>query len=257
MRLRATKVGAPVAARPLARPGLDLEGEVVAVDSRIDADTRTLRVRASLDNAEDALRAGMAFSIGMRFPGDVFAAVDPLAIQWNAGGAYVWVGEDGAAKQVPVRIVQRNNDAVLVDAEACAKVPAGARHGVDHLGAQFGGKLRQVAVVHGLQVRRDADLVEQGCGWRLCHSQASLSRRPWLPREGMVRACGIYTALVCHMQNAARDFNRFSKSRAYFAGLIPCNPTQPRLLQGNSGILRTPPIASCGGGYFFFLARAA
>jgi RND family efflux transporter MFP subunit len=111
------KVGAPASARPLARPELELEGEVVAVDSRIDADTRTLRVRASLDNAEDALRAGMAFSITMRFPGDVFAAVDPLAIQWNAGGAYVWVEDGGVAKQAPVRIVQRNNDAVLVDAD--------------------------------------------------------------------------------------------------------------------------------------------
>ncbi len=110
------KVGAPVSARPLALPGLDLTGEVVTVDSRISTDTRTLRVRASLDNADDTLRAGMAFSITMRFPGDVFAAVDPLAIQWNADGAYVWVADGGVAKQVPVRIVQRNNDAVLVDA---------------------------------------------------------------------------------------------------------------------------------------------
>jgi RND family efflux transporter MFP subunit len=111
------KVGAPVAARPLALPGLALTGEVVSIDSRISAETRTLRVRASLDNSDDTLRAGMAFSIGMRFPGDVFAAVDPLAIQWNAGGAYVWVGDAGKARQVPVRIVQRNNDAVLVDAD--------------------------------------------------------------------------------------------------------------------------------------------
>ena len=96
---------------------------MVTLDSRIDADTRTLRVRASLDNAEDLLRAGMAFSIAMRFPGETFAAVDPLAIQWSADGAYVWVGVDGQAKQVPVRIVQRNNDAVLVDADARARAP--------------------------------------------------------------------------------------------------------------------------------------
>ena len=74
-------------------------------------------MRASLDNSEDLLRAGMAFSIGMTFPGDTFAAVDPLAIQWSADGAYVWIGVDGKAAQVPVRIVQRNNDAVLVDGD--------------------------------------------------------------------------------------------------------------------------------------------
>jgi len=111
------KVGMPVSARPLARPELDLEGEVVAIDSRVAAATRSLRVRASLDNSDDLLRAGMAFSIAMRFPGDTFAAIDPLAVQWNAEGAYVWVGEEGRAKQVPVRIVQRSNDAVLVEGD--------------------------------------------------------------------------------------------------------------------------------------------
>jgi RND family efflux transporter MFP subunit len=111
------RVGAPVTARPLALPGLDLTGEVVTLDSRIDPDTRTLRVRASLDNDDDLLRAGMAFSIAMRFPGDRLVAVDPLAVQWSADGPYVWIAEEGRATQVPIRIVQRNNDAVLVDAE--------------------------------------------------------------------------------------------------------------------------------------------
>ena len=74
-------------------------------------------MRASLDNADDLLRAGMAFSIAMRFAGETFPAVDPLAIQWSAEGAYVWTGADGRAMQVPVRIVQRNNDFVLVDAD--------------------------------------------------------------------------------------------------------------------------------------------
>ncbi len=109
--------GSPVSARPLARPGLELTGEVQTLDSRVASDTRTLRVRASLDNAADLLRAGMAFSVTMRFPGESFAAVDPLAIQWNAAGAYVWTGVDGKAVQVPVRIVQRDDDAVLVDAD--------------------------------------------------------------------------------------------------------------------------------------------
>lgn len=110
------KVGAPVSARPLALAGAALEGEVVTLDSRVSPDTRTLRVRASFDNADDVLRAGMSFSITMRFPGDTLAAVDPLAVQWSAAGAYVWVAVNGEATQVPVRIVQRNNDAVLVDA---------------------------------------------------------------------------------------------------------------------------------------------
>jgi RND family efflux transporter MFP subunit len=110
------RVGAPVEARPLARPDLELAGEVVTLDARVDAATRTLRVRASLGNDDDALRAGMAFSIRMRFPGETLAAIDPLAIQWSADGAYVWIAVDGKAERVPVRIVQRGDDAVLVDA---------------------------------------------------------------------------------------------------------------------------------------------
>lgn len=110
------RAGLPVSARPLAQPALALDGEIVTLDSRVAADTRTLRVRASLDNAEDRLRAGMAFSITLRFPGETFAAVDPLSLQWGSDGAYVWVAADGKATQVPVRIVQRNDDAILVDA---------------------------------------------------------------------------------------------------------------------------------------------
>ena len=103
----------------------------MTLDSRVAADTRTLRVRASLDNGDDLLRAGMAFSIGMRFPGETFAAVDPLAIQWSAEGAYVWTGVDGKAEQVPVRIVQRNNDAVLVDADLAPGTHGGDRGRAD------------------------------------------------------------------------------------------------------------------------------
>lgn len=109
--------GMPASARPLSLPGTELNAEVAAMDSRIDTATRTLRVRARLDNAGDRLRAGMAFAITLRFPGDVFAAVDPLAIQWGSDGAYVWTAVDGRAEQVPVRIVQRDDDAVLVDGD--------------------------------------------------------------------------------------------------------------------------------------------
>jgi predicted aconitase with swiveling domain len=51
----------------------------------------------------------------MRFPGDTYPSVNPLAIQWSTDGAYVWAVRDGRARQTPVTIIQRNTDSVLVD----------------------------------------------------------------------------------------------------------------------------------------------
>lgn len=111
------EVGAPLTASAVARPDSVHEGVVSAVNNRIDEDSRTLRVEARVENAEDRLRAGMAFRISMRFPGETYPAVDPLAIQWSADGPYVWAVKDGVAQQTSVRIVQRNADNVLVDAD--------------------------------------------------------------------------------------------------------------------------------------------
>jgi RND family efflux transporter MFP subunit len=113
-------VGDAVNATALARPELPLRGEIVALDSRVESDSRTLKVQAALENPGDELRGGMAFAIELAFRGEVFPAVDPLAIQWGAEGAFVWVARDGAARRVPVRVVQRNSDTVLVAGELAA-----------------------------------------------------------------------------------------------------------------------------------------
>jgi multidrug efflux pump subunit AcrA (membrane-fusion protein) len=57
----------------------------------------------------------MSFRVEMRYAGENFPAVDPLAIQWSSEGAYVWKAQEGKALRTPVRIVQRNSDLVLVD----------------------------------------------------------------------------------------------------------------------------------------------
>lgn len=108
--------GLPVTASPLADPGRALQGRISALDNRVDEESRSLLVQARIENADDALRAGMAFSITLDFAGGAYPAVDPLAIQWDAAGSFIWVVREGKAARVPVRIVQRNADAVLVEA---------------------------------------------------------------------------------------------------------------------------------------------
>ncbi len=53
--------------------------------------SRTLRVQAGIANPDDSLRAGMSFQVTMKFPGDTYPAVSPLAIQGGTDGAFVWV----------------------------------------------------------------------------------------------------------------------------------------------------------------------
>jgi len=110
-------VGDHLTASPIARPNEVFDGTVSAVDNRVDDKSRTMLVQASVPNDKDTLRAGMSFRIEVKFPGDAFPSVDPLAIQWGTDGAFVWVIRDGKAKRTPVRIVQRNTESVLVAAE--------------------------------------------------------------------------------------------------------------------------------------------
>lgn len=110
------KVGAQLTATPIANPSNAYTGTVSAIDNHIDENSRTLLVKATIANPADSLRAGMSFSIAMKLPGQDYPAVSPLAILWGSDGAYVWAIENGKAKRVAVRIIQRNTETVLVDA---------------------------------------------------------------------------------------------------------------------------------------------
>lgn len=112
----AIEVGQSLNAFPIARPGENFDGVVSAVDNRLDEASRTLLVQAALDNDRDTLRAGMSFQVSMKFPGDSYPAVSPLAIQWGTDGAFIWTVVEGKAKRMAVRIIQRNTETVLVDA---------------------------------------------------------------------------------------------------------------------------------------------
>lgn len=113
----AVKVGAQLTATPIANPSNAYSGTVSAIDNHIDEKSRTLLVKAKIANPADSLRAGMSFGITMKFPGQTYPAVSPLAILWGSDGAYVWQIDDGKARRVPVRIIQRNTETVLIDAE--------------------------------------------------------------------------------------------------------------------------------------------
>ena len=111
------EIGKQVTALASSRPGERFSGEISAVDNRVDEASRTLRVRAQIANDDDTLRAGMSFEVTMGFEGERWPAVDPLAIQWDSAGSYVWQITDSTARRVDVAIIQRNSDSVLVKAD--------------------------------------------------------------------------------------------------------------------------------------------
>ncbi|OJF96022.1 efflux RND transporter periplasmic adaptor subunit, partial [Pararhizobium antarcticum] len=135
-------VGQPVSATAIAQPGAAFSGVIHAVDNRIDQASRTLRVRGRVDNPDDTLRAGMSFSVALTFDGDAYPTVNPLAIQWSADGSYVWRVTGEKTQKVPVTIVQRNADKVLVEAKL-AKGDVVVMEGVQRL--REGGAVEIVA----------------------------------------------------------------------------------------------------------------
>ncbi|MEJ7928360.1 efflux RND transporter periplasmic adaptor subunit [Ramlibacter sp. AN1015] len=109
------QAGQTIAVSNPAFSGRSFEGRISALDSRVDARTRTLRARANVPNTEDLLRPGMSFQVQLALPGQPFPAVPELALQWGREGALVWAVRAGRAEQVPVRSVRRVEGRVLVE----------------------------------------------------------------------------------------------------------------------------------------------
>ncbi|MGX0876853.1 RND family efflux transporter MFP subunit [Roseovarius sp. MBR-154] len=109
------RIGLKVSAQTPAVEGRRFDGEVVAIDSRVEAATRTARVRAAIDNAGDLLRPGASFSIRLDLPGKSYPAVPELALQFSGGALQIWRIADGAAEPVRVELVRRRDGQVIVD----------------------------------------------------------------------------------------------------------------------------------------------
>ncbi|MEL6869284.1 MAG: efflux RND transporter periplasmic adaptor subunit [Pseudomonadota bacterium] len=124
---------------PFSAPAQPYDAVVSSVDSRVNATSRSFRVRARVDNARDELRPGMSFRIGFELPGEAYPAVPEAAIVWGGDGAYLWAVQGGKATRVPVTIVSRQDGLVLVR----APIPEGAL-----IVAEGVQKVREGAVVN-------------------------------------------------------------------------------------------------------------
>ena len=107
--------GMAVSAATPAWPERRFEGEVSAIDTRVDPASRTARVRVSLPNDEGLLRPGASFTVRLELPGETYPTVPELALQFSRGGLHVWRLTGDEVERVALRMVRRRADEVLVD----------------------------------------------------------------------------------------------------------------------------------------------
>ena len=106
-----------VSAVAISSPGTPYTGTINGIGSRIEPASRTLPVKAVIDNVNDTLRPGMSFEMLLNFPGEKYPTVDPLAVQWDTNGSFVWkLTAENKVERVPALIIQRNANSVLLDA---------------------------------------------------------------------------------------------------------------------------------------------
>lgn len=97
-RLSELKVGMPVRIQLEAEAGAPIQGTIGAIDPAVDATTRTIRLRANVPNATEALRPGMFVRVSVLLPGDEsVVAVPATAILHAPYGDSVFVVEDKPA----------------------------------------------------------------------------------------------------------------------------------------------------------------
>jgi RND family efflux transporter MFP subunit len=111
------EAGSPIVATAPGLPGSRFEGSIRAMDNRLDAASRTLRVEALLNNPRRELKPGMSIIVELTSPGEERLSVPSLALQWDRSGAFVWKLDGDAVTRVGVSVLRRGSGFVLVAGE--------------------------------------------------------------------------------------------------------------------------------------------
>lgn len=106
--LARVRVGSQVTARSSAFGDRSFTGTVAVIDTRIDTNTRTVRVISEFDNADEALKPGLFMTVELVLATRANAllipeeAIDPLGNR-----SFVYAIRDNRAKRIEVRLGQR------------------------------------------------------------------------------------------------------------------------------------------------------
>jgi len=134
-----------------------LDAKIGELDSRVNIQDRTIRVRALLDNQADQYRPGMSFRVSLQVQGQRYVAIPEAALSWGATGAFVWLADENKAQRVEVQVQQRMRGRILVS--------GGLRDG-------------QILVVEGIQGLRDGQALDIQNSQDLDKTGSRLSKKP-------------------------------------------------------------------------------
>ena len=106
--------GQTVFAESVAYPGVQFEGIITNVDSRIDPSTRSINIRTKIDNAQQKLRPGMLLTITLQKRVLDTLVIDEKALVPDHEDQYVFVVVDGKAVKTKVLIGERRPGSVQI-----------------------------------------------------------------------------------------------------------------------------------------------
>jgi membrane fusion protein (multidrug efflux system) len=122
--LESISIGAEVVARSAAFHEASFVGVVRSIASRVDPITRSVQVRAHIDNADFKLKPGMLMSVRLKSPERSALVVDEIALIQTGRQAYVFVLDaEGKASRVDVSVGGRKSGKV----ELLSGLSAGVR----------------------------------------------------------------------------------------------------------------------------------
>jgi membrane fusion protein (multidrug efflux system) len=126
--------GQTITARSAAYPERNFEGTVTSVGSRVDPVTRSVVVRAQIDNGEGLIKPGMLMSVElMTQPRQALVIPELALIQVGTRQSVFRIRDDDTVEQVPVRTAARRRGEV--------EIVAGLEPG-DRIVLEGTGKLR-------------------------------------------------------------------------------------------------------------------
>ena len=119
--LGSVRAGLPVRVTSDALPGAAVEGRITAVNPLVDADTRNIRIQATIANQGERLRPGMYVNVAVGLPGrKKVLAIPATAVLYAPYGDSVFLvvdgkeGEGKVLRQQFVRLGEKRGDFVSV-----------------------------------------------------------------------------------------------------------------------------------------------